>query len=349
MLYSMRDRHSSSRGARTLAWTAAASLLLACGGAGGPTTRVTIPPGSSMRTAAESLARHGVVRSARLFRVYAAITRRDRRIKAGTYLLHRRESWGAVFDALHHGKGLMQVVTIPEGYSLAQIEPLLASRLSQPMDSVDAAVRDTALRRELDIPAPTLEGYLFPDTYFFAEGTTARTAVTAMVRRFEQIWQPEWTARLDSMHLSRNDVVTMASIVEKEARLGEERPVIAAVYYNRIRDGMLLQADPTVQYALGHHQARLYYKDLDVDSPYNTYRHDGLPPGPIASPGKASLVAALYPANVPYEYFVALPDGHHEFRVSLRQHLRAKAMARRAWNAVEAKRRADSARARKQG
>ena len=167
---------------------------------------------------------------------------------------------------------------------------------------------------------PTLEGYLFPDTYIFPEGTTARAAVDAMVRRFEQVWKPEWTARLDTIHMSRNDVMSLAAIVEKEARRPEERPVIAAVYLNRLRSGMLLQADPTVQYALGRHVTRVYYKDLETDSLYNTYLHKGLPPGPIASPGKASIEAALYPANVPYEYFVAFPDGHHEFRRDLAEH-----------------------------
>ena len=318
-------------------------LATACGESRGPTTRVTMPPGSTMRIAAESLSRRGVIGSTRLFRVYAAITRRDRAIKAGTYLLHRHERWGAVLDALHGGKGLMRVITIPEGFSLVQIEPLLAVRLHQPMDSVDAAVRDSSLLRELDLPTPTLEGYLFPDTYFFPDGTSARAAVTTMVRQFEQVWKPEWTARVDTMHLTRNDVMTMASIVEKEAKLPEERPVIAAVYYNRIRAGMLLQADPTVQYALGKHVARLFYKDLDVESPYNTYRNKGLPPGPIASPGRPSIIAALYPANVPYEYFVALPDGHHEFRANLREHDRAKALARRAWDSVAVLRRTDSA------
>jgi len=120
--------------------------------------------------------------------------------------------------------------------------------------------------------------------------------------------------------MSRNDLMALASIVEKEAKLPEERPVIAAVYMNRLRAGMLLQADPTVQYALPEHAPRLLYKDLKVKSSYNTYRHLGLPPGPIASPGEASIVAALYPANVPYKYFVAAPDGHHEFRVNYKDH-----------------------------
>jgi UPF0755 protein len=343
----MRSLGADARARRPAATTvaiAAAALVTACGGSGG-STRVTIPPGANMRVAAESLAKAGVVHGQRLFRVYASLRRSDRGIKAGTYLLHRNESWGAVLEALRAGKGIVEVVTIPEGFSLSQIEPLVASKLDLPADSVDAAARDTALLHKVGAPTPTLEGYLFPDTYVFPAGTTARTAVQAMVRRFEQVWRPEWTARLDSLHVSRNDALALASIVEKEARLAEERPVIAAVYANRLHTGMLLQADPTVQYALGKHVSRVYYKDLEVESPYNTYKHAGLPPGPIASPGKASIEAALYPANVPYLYFVAFPDGHHEFHRDLKDHETAKLAARKAWDSLDVARRADSARA----
>jgi UPF0755 protein len=198
---------------------------------------------------------------------------------------------------------------------------------------VQAAVRDTALRRRLGVPpaAPTIDGYLFPDTYIFPEGSTARQAVGLMVRRFEQVWTPQWTARLDTIGLTRNAVMTLASIVEKEAKLPAERAVIAGVYMNRLRVGMLLQADPTVQYALPSHQTRLLYRHLAVKSPYNTYMNKGLPPGPIASPGKASIEAALYPAQVPFRYFVAFPDGHHEFRATAAQHEAVVQQARKAW------------------
>ena len=323
---------------------AAAALLAACGSGTGPEVRVTIPAGATMRVAAESLSHAGVIRFPRGFRLYASVRRDDRGIKAGTYVLHRNAGWGFVLDALRGGKGIVHVVSIPEGFSLQQIEPLLASRLGSPPDSVAAAVRDTALLHALDVPTPTLEGYLFPDTYTFAEGTTPREAVATMVRRFEAVWKPEWTARLDTVHLSRNDIMTLASIVEKEARVPQERPVIAAVYLNRLRDGELLQADPTVQYALGKHVARVLYKDLEVESPYNTYKHKGLPPGPIASPGKPSIEAALYPANVPYKYFVAFPDGHHEFRTDLAGHEKAKAEARKAWDSADVSRRPDTTR-----
>jgi UPF0755 protein len=322
------------------------TALVACGSGSGTAAppRVTIPPRAVLRTAADSLAKAGVIRFPRLFRAYASVRRSDRGIKAGTYLLHKNSGWGFVLDALRGGKGIVHVVTIPEGFTLAQIAATVESKLGQPADSVVAAASDTAMLSHLDVPTSTAEGYLFPDTYTFADGVSARAAVDAMVKRFDQVWKPEWTARLDTLHLSRNDVMALASIVEREAKLPEERPVIAAVYLNRLRTGMLLQADPTVQYALGKHVARVMYKDLEVKSPYNTYKVKGLPPGPIASPGKASIEAALYPANVPYVYFVAFPDGHHEFRRDLKGHEAAKLLARRAWDSVEVARRADPVR-----
>ena len=290
--------------------------------------RVVVPRGASFRAAADSLANRGVIRSAFLFRLYATWSRHDRRIKPGTYLLRPGIAYNTLADALVSGRGLVHVVTIVEGWELRQIVPQLARSLSVPVDSVEAAVRDTALLRRLDVPTPTLEGYLFPATYTFPDGTTARTAVSQMVARFEQAWRPEWNERLQSLALRRHDAVTLASIVEREAVRPEERPAIAAVYYNRLRKGMRLESDPTVQYALGHHTARVLYRDLDVDSPYNTYRHTGLPPGPIGSPGAPSLEAAVNPAHVPYLFFVAQPDGHHEFRTSFAEHLKAVRVSR---------------------
>ena len=319
-------------------------LVTACSGSDGPPARVMIPPGATMRVAAESLHKAGVIGSTRMFRLYAKLRGADRTIKAGTYVLARDAGWGKVIAALREGRGIVAVVTIPEGFTLAQIQPLLSSRLQLPPDSVLAAVSDTGLLHRLDIPTPTVEGYLFPDTYFIPPGTTARAAVLMMVRRFEQRWSSQWTARLDTLSLSRHDLITLASIVEREAKRTEERPVIAAVYWNRLRRGMLLQADPTVQYALPQYQKRLLNKHLAVKSPYNTYKYPGLPPGPIASPGSASIKATLYPANVPFLYFVAHPDGHHEFRATLREHEAAVRVARPLWAAYR-KRQADSLKA----
>jgi UPF0755 protein len=299
-------------------------VLSGCGKPTGAAVRVIVPKGASLAVATDSLERAGIVRFPLLFRILARVKGDDRNIKPGTYLLKHGTPWADVLSALNGGRGLVNTVTIPEGFSLQQIVPLLAQRLGVPLDSVNAAVSDTAQLARLDIPTKNLEGYLFPDTYAFPEGTTARQAVSEMVKRFEREWKPEWNSRLTTLALNRNDIVTLASIIEREARRPEERPVISAVYHNRLRAGMLLQADPTIQYALGRHTSRILYKDLEVKSPYNTYKHAGLPPGPIASPGGPSLVAALYPANVSYRYFVAASDGHHEFRTTLEQHDNAK-------------------------
>jgi UPF0755 protein len=195
---------------------------------------------------------------------------------------------------------------------------------------VRVAVTDTTWRRTLNVPAESLEGYLFPATYAFADGTTAREAVQVMLERFASVWTPEWDARVRAMAITRHDALTMASIVEKEARKPEERALISAVYWNRVKKGMLLQADPTVQYALPQHVDRVFYKDLEVESKYNTYKYAGLPPGPIASPGAASIAAALAPADVPYLFFVARADGGHEFRTTFAEHQQAIADIKRA-------------------
>ena len=314
-------------------WLAIGALLLAtaaCGSPRGATEQLTIPKGAPFRVAAESLAAHGLVSNVRLFGIYAGLRRRDRSMRYGTYVLQRGASWNELLEDLRRGRGIVHTITIPEGFDLVQIVPMLAEALEVPRDSVEAAVRDSTLRRELDVPTPTLEGYLFPDTYQFADRATAREAVTVMVHRFEKLWKPEWQSALDSLKLSRHDALTLASIVEKEVRRREEGPVVAAVYLNRLKSHMALQADPTVTYALGKRPGRVYYRDLKVKSPYNTYLNLGLPPGPIGNPGLSSIEAALHPAHVPYRFFVAHPDGHHEFRRTYREHLEAIRLVRSA-------------------
>ena len=333
------------RSSRRLPFLAAAAFSVVVGawayrevaGSGNPTTtpaRVVIPKGASMRAAVDSLAAHDVIGSTRLFRWYASFAGREKSIKPGTYQFAAGAGYRDVLDALVTGRGIMRTVVIPEGFDLRDIVPAVAKALDVPVDSVEAAVTDSAWRSELNIPTASLEGYLFPATYAFTDGTTAREAVNAMVEQFIDTWKPEWDIRLTAMAISRHDAMSMASIVEKEARKPEERPLIAAVYWNRVKQGMRLQADPTVQYALPRHVGRVLYKDLDVDSRYNTYRNDGLPPGPIASPGAASIAAALAPANVPYLFFVARADGGHEFRTTFAEHAKAiaeiKAAARKA-------------------
>jgi UPF0755 protein len=325
-----RKRSKNSRlirlGALAFGVVLAAWLWREIGGGSGPTgtaSRVIIPKGASLRVAADSLAAHEVIGSTRLFRLFARVTGAETAIKPGTYQFAAGAGYRDVLDALVTGRGLMATVIIPEGFDVRDIAPVLAKALRVPEDSVRAAVTDTAWQRALDVPVPSLEGYLFPATYTFPEGTSARDAVNAMVERFLDVWKPEWDARLKAMSISRHDAITMASIVEKEARKAEERPLISAVYWNRVKKRMLLQADPTVQYALPQHVERVLYKDLEVESKYNTYKYPGLPPGPIASPGEASIAAALAPADVPYLFFVARADGSHEFTETFGQHTRA--------------------------
>lgn len=312
--------------------TLALPLALACSRreTSDAAVRVVIPSGSAFSAAADSLAAAGLIGNKPFFRAYAKLTGRDRALKAGSYRFAADATWGQLLDALTRGSGVVATVTVPEGFALSAIQPLLARALSLREDSIAAAVSDSTLRERLGLPTPTVEGYLFPETYTFTEGTSARAAVETMVREFERRWRPEWDARLEELGMTRHEVVTLASIVEKEARLAEERPVIAAVYHNRLKRGMLLQADPTVQYAQGRHATRVLYKHLEIDSRYNTYRYPGLPPGPIASPGEASLHAALHPASVPYLFFVAHPDGHHEFHETFEGHTRARQEVRRA-------------------
>ena len=296
------------------------SLLATAGCGPSGNARVTVPSGASLRLAADSLEAAGVVGSAKLFSVYAKVTGRDRSIKAGTYILDRRASWDEIVDALVAGKGIVLTLTIPEGWDIKTIVPASSRVMKVPAAELDSAVRDTALIRRLNVPIPTLEGYLFPETYLLPESSDARPIVRRLVAEFERRWKPEWNTQLEKLGMTRHQVMTLASIIEKEARVATERPTISAVYHNRLKIGMMLQADPTVLYALGRHENRVLYRHLEVQSPYNTYRNVGLPPGPIASPGLASIEAALFPADVPFMYFVAHPDGHHEFRTTAREH-----------------------------
>ena len=183
---------------------------------------------------------------------------------------------------------------------------------------------DSAFCRGVGIAAPSLEGYLFPDTYYVPRNIRARTMIETMLARFRAVFDDSLAQRTRQIGFTAHEILTLASIIEREARVEEERPIISGVFHRRLKLRRPLEADPTVEYALGMRKKRLLYKDLEVDSPYNTYRYPGLPPGPICNPGRASILAALYPAETPYLYFVAKGDGTHEFTSSERDHLNAK-------------------------
>jgi UPF0755 protein len=318
---------------RRAAWWCAAALLgaAACAEPGpapdAAVERVRIPPGATVAAVAESLQAHGVITDRMRFRITARVRRLDRALQAGVYEFRRGERAADVLAALAEGRTAAQRFTVPEGITLAELADLAAERIGVPADSVAAAARRLATHDAFHDAGPALEGFLLPETYSLPVEVTADQLVRAMADGFLRAWRPEWTARLDSLGMTRRDAVTLASIVEGEARVDSERATIAGVYHNRLRRRMPLQADPTVQYAIqlatGRRKSRLFVKDYRTVSPYNTYLRPGLPPGPISSPGLASIEAVLHPADVPWLYFVARGDGSHEFSATYRDHVNA--------------------------
>lgn len=292
----------------------------------GEIVEIVVPPGAGALAIGRQLRDEGLVRSPRLFALAARLRGVEASLKSGRYELEGGMGWGGILDVLARGEVVTFPLTVPEGLTIREIAPRVAEATGVEADSVLRLSADPAFVSALDVPGPTLEGYLFPDTYRFAEGLEPADVLREMVARYRAYWSPERRARLDSLSLTERETVTLASIVEEEARVEEERPIIAGVYTNRLRIGMLLQADPTVQYALGEPKERLLYADIDrvADHPYNTYTHAGLPPGPISSPGAAALDAALWPADVPFLFFVARPDGSHVFTRTNREHVNAK-------------------------
>lgn len=330
-----REREHGRSGARrsllpAFSRAAALALLLlvgACGGSpSGEPVRFTVPPGSGLSTVTDTLAAREIVGWAAGFKTYARMRGNSRAIKPGVYEIQRGTGWGEILERLVSGDVIEVALVVPEGWTSMQIAARVAKTFNVPADSVETIFLDSAFASRLGVPGPTLEGYLYPATYSFPITTRPRDIAATLVRRYKQVWTPQLRARADSLGLSEREVVTLASIVEKEAKQWGERDTIAAVYHNRLRIGMPLQADPTVQYALGAHQSRLLYSHIrDVrDHPYNTYTHRGLPPGPIASPSEGAIEAVLAPATVPFLYFVAEPSGSHVFTRSLAEHNAAK-------------------------
>lgn len=296
-----------------------------------PPVRVHVRPGASFAEVTDSLESRGLVRYPFFFRVYARLRGADVQVKPGTYAFRPGEGWTRILDDLRIGRILTVRLVIPEGWDLRRMAPRFAEISGIPPDSVLALISDPTLAERLGVPGPTLEGYLYPATYTLPADAPLDTLLNRLVSQYRAVWTAERRARADSLEMSEREVITLASIIEKEARLREEMPLISAVYHNRLRIGYPLQADPTVQYALGQHQTRLLYAHIDsvADNPYNTYRHPGLPPGPIGSPSVHAIDAALYPADANYLYFVARPDGSHVFTRSLAEHNRARAAIRR--------------------
>jgi UPF0755 protein len=280
---------------------------------------VLLHSGSSTRKIASELKDAGVIRSAEAFLLWHYFHRR-RSLKAGEYLFEQPARTIDVHDRLARGDIYFHLVTIPEGYTMFDIAKAMDdAKLGSAQEFLQIFQSETSLISDLDPEAHSLEGYLFPNTYQFTRTQSPREMVALMVKQFRTV------AQQIGLTSDFHQTVTMASIIEKETGVPEERPLVASVYYNRLAKKIALDADPSVIYGellAGTYQGALHHADMIADSAYNTYRHAGLPPGPIGNPGKSSLEAAMHPAHTDYYYFVADGSGHHRFANSLEEHNR---------------------------
>jgi len=286
---------------------------------------VEVPAGAGSRAIGDRLVEAGVVRDALSFRMALLLSGKGRRLQAGDYRFDRAMTTMEVIDKIARGDVYVIAITFPEGLTISDMAKIFEAHELGPAASFVAAARDPSPIKAIDPAARDLEGYLFPETYRVRRHTDAAQLVRMMTARFEQVFTPDLRQAAEERKLTVRQAATLASIVEKESSRPEERPLVAAVYLNRLRLGMALQCDPTVIYALeraGKYTGNLRRDDLAFDSPYNTYRYPGLPPGPIASPGQASLEAAVHPASVDFLYFVSRNDGSHEFARTLDEHNR---------------------------
>jgi len=297
----------------------------------GDRTVFTVQPGQGAGEIAAGLERSGLIRDRFEFRALCVLFGWEDDLRTGRYELSPGYSSWRILRKIRRGEVITVSVTIPEGYTFEQIERLLEERGLTGPGALRQALDDLASRG--DIPFLPLdrsgfiepyEGLLFPDTYHFEESAGAEVIARTLTRRTKEVFSPELLERAAELGLEPFEVLTLASIIEKEAMVEEERAIISSVYHNRLRIGMKLDACPTVRYVLKKPPSQpLLYTDLEVVSPYNTYRNAGLPPGPICSPGRASILAALYPADTDYFYFVSKNDGTHYFSRTVEEHNRA--------------------------
>lgn len=280
--------------------------------------------GMSLPQVADSLQQQGLIKSRYTFVFTDKILQWGKTLKAGKYSIPAGASNLDLYKLFRSGKAVQFRVTLPEGKTIEDYAGIL-----QHATGIDSVVfvclaNDSALVRQLNVAAPNLEGYLYPNTYTFSWGVSASEIIRSIVQEFHHQVNDSLHRRAAELNMTLHQVITLAAIIEGEAVVDSERAVISAVYHNRLRQGILLQADPTIQYIVPGPPRRLLNRHLEIDSPYNTYRYPGLPPGPVNNPGIASIHAALYPANVNYIFFVARGDGSHMFTHTLQEHLRAK-------------------------
>jgi UPF0755 protein len=288
---------------------------------------IRLPENSSARQVAVLLKQNGLIRNETVFLGYLYQKGIEKQLKAGLYVFSKSQSLPELAGQISQGKVKNSSFTVPEGYTVRQIGELLINKQictgQQWAEALQVKYDYSFLLPGVPMDEKRLEGFLFPDTYTVDDQTSAQDIINIMLQRFDAVWNNEYASIADSQQLKVRDTIIIASLVEREAQVPEERRRIAGVIYNRLKKGMPLQIDATILYSLGEHRDKVTYQDLQINSPYNTYKNVGLPPGPISSPGRAAIEAALNPESNNYYYYVAKGDGTHYFSSTYAEHLEA--------------------------
>lgn len=292
---------------------------------GNQKTIIEIPRGATLNDIADTMRVNNIIEDKDLFIFWVKTLGYETKLKAGHFSVPFGLNEYQIVEYLLNAKESTISVTLLEGWELDQIADEIEKKLDISAKEILKKCTDSTYIRRLGLNVPNLEGYLLPNTYYFSKGESADRVISHLYMQTQEIFDSDQVRNvLKEKNMTEHQILTLASIVEGEALLDDERPLIASLYYNRLKKGMRLQADPTIQYIVEGPPRRLLNKHLEIDSPYNTYKYKGLPPGPINNPGKASIMAALYPADTNYLYMVAVGDGSHTFSTNLRDHNRAK-------------------------
>ena len=286
--------------------------------------KITINHGESLSIISGNLLKSGVITNEKIFRLATKLMGLEKSIPFGSYQFENVKINKNIVNRLVYGSPEIKRITLLEGWNIKQVCSHLSKEMDFDYNNLLEIVNDRSFVQNLELDLDNLEGYLHPETYYFFDGESERSVINRLVKEHKKFWSNRNITKANSMNLTQHEIVTLASIIEGEAIYDSERPKISAVYHNRLKKGMKLQADPTVQYIIKDGPRRLLNKDLRIQSPYNTYLYKGLPPGPINSPGFESLNAALYPEENEYLYFVAKGDGYHTFSKNEKEHERAK-------------------------
>ena len=286
--------------------------------------QIDIPKGASLLSISNSLKNQHILTNEKTFLMAVKLLGHETNFPAGKFTLLEPKTNLRIIKQLVTGKSILKKVTLLEGWTMKKIAGVLESELGINKMDILSICKNQIFIKNQGIPSKTLEGFLFPETYFFQESDSPEEILSQLTKEYKNNVPEELKNRADSLGFSELEMITLASIIEGEAIYNSERSTISAVYHNRLKLGMKLQADPTIQYIIKDSPRRLLNKDLKIDSPYNTYLHNGLPPAPVNNPGKASILAALFPEENEFLYFVARGDGYHTFSKTQEEHNRAK-------------------------